>query len=292
MKYLPLILSLFISSLVFAQNTTSPEGRKVGPWVITGAESSKPGYADDAKVEEGTYENGRKVGSWKMYFPSGKIKSEITYINGRPKGPYKTYYENGNVEEQGNWALNKQTGSFKRYHENGQVSQQFTFNESGKRDGVQKYFHENGQLMIEGSWNGGKEDGEIKEYFEDGSVKSIRVFNGGQMDAAKSTFKEPASPAVAVKAAPEPVKDASNKVKTTIKVATATAKTNTGFFDGNGQHTLYNKNKQILQKGLFKNGRLWDGKFYKYDRNGLLTNVEMYQGGKYIGEGVIDKNMR
>ena len=292
MKHLPLIILLFVSSAVFSQNTTNAEGRKVGAWVVKGSHSKKPGYAANAIVEEGTYENGRKMGQWKLYFPSGKIRSEITYINGRPKGAYKTYYENGNVEEQGNWALNKQTGSFKRYHENGQVSQQFTFNDSGKRDGVQKYFHENGQLTIEGSWNGGKEDGAIKEYFEDGSVKSVRVFNGGQMDASKSTFKEASSPAVAVKATPEPVRDASDKVKTTVKVATTTAKPNTGFFDGNGQHTLYNKNKQILQKGLFRNGRLWDGKLFKYDGNGLLTNVEMYQSGKYIGEGVIDKNMQ
>ena len=292
MKYLPLIILLFFTGSVFAQNKTNAEGRKVGAWVITGAESSKPGYAASAKVEEGNYENGRKVGMWKMYYPSGKIKSEITYISGRPKGPYKTYYENGNVEEQGNWALNKQTGNFKRYHENGKISQDFTFNASGKRDGPQKYYHENGQLMIEGNWNGGKEDGEVKEYFEDGSVKSVRVFNGGQMDASKSTFKEPASKSVAVKVEPEPVKDASNKVKTSVKVTASTAKPNTGYFDGNGQHTLYNRNKQILQKGLFKDGRLYDGKFYKYDRNGLLTNVEIYQAGKYIGEGVIDKSMQ
>ncbi|GAB5539437.1 MAG: hypothetical protein Salg2KO_15400 [Salibacteraceae bacterium] len=266
--------------------------RREGPWVVKGVDSKKPGYADDAVVEEGTYENGRKVGLWKTYYPSGKLKSEINHVNGRPKGPYKTYYENGQVEEQGNWAITKQTGNFKRYYENGQVAQDFTFDDSGKRNGAQKYFYENGQVMIEGNWNGGKEDGEIKEYYEDGSVKSVRVFNGGQMDAEHSTFKHAPTPAVAVKKEPEPVVDKSNKVKTTVKVSTAQAKPNIGTFDGNGQHTLYNKNRQIEQKGLFKNGRLVDGKVYRYTKDGLLNNIEIYQGGKYVGEGVIDKNMQ
>jgi len=292
MKFTVLLLLLFVSSFALAQNATNPDGRKTGPWVIKGADSPKPGYAPSAKVEEGSYENGRKVGIWKTYYPSGQIKSEITHVSGRPKGPYKTYYENGQIEEQGNWALNKQTGNFKRYYENGQVSQNFTFNESGKRDGKQVYYHENGQVMIEGSWAGGKEDGEIKEYFADGSVKSIRVFNGGQMDASKSTFKEPATPQAAVKSEPEPVKDASNKVKTTVKVTSSVAKPNTELFDGNGEHTLYNKDRQIFQKGLFKDGRLYNGKVYRYDDNGILTNIEMYQKGKYIGDGVIDKNMQ
>lgn len=292
MNYFTLLVFVLFSSAILAQNVTSPEGRREGKWVITGADSKKPGYSESAKVEEGVYESGRKVGVWKTYYPSGKIKSEITHISGRPKGPYTTYYENGQIEEQGTWALTKQTGNFKRFYENGQVAQDFTFDDSGKRSGTQKYFYENGQLMIEGDWNGGKEDGAIKEYYEDGSVKSVRVFNGGQMDASQSTFKEPSNPKVAVKTEPEPVKDESNKVKTTVKVATAEAAPNTGVFDGNGPHTLYNRNRQIYQKGEFKGGRLWDGKVYKYNSDGILTNIELYQDGQYVGEGVIDKSMQ
>ena len=143
--------------------------------------------------------------------------------------------------------------------------------------------------MIEGSWNGGKEDGEVKEYFEDGSVKSVRVFNGGQMDESQSTFK---SAPAAVRKDPEPVRDDANNMKTSVKVAETQAKPNVGLFDGNGQHTLSNKNRQISQKGEFKSGRLWDGKMYKYNSDGILTNVEIYQNGAYIGEGVIDKSMQ
>ena len=92
---------LFIGTGLFAQNETNAEGRRVGYWKVTAADDPKAGYSPDALVEEGKYEVGRKVGVWKAYFPSGKIKSEITYITGRPKGPYTTYYENGQIRREG-----------------------------------------------------------------------------------------------------------------------------------------------------------------------------------------------
>lgn len=286
-----LIAFLGVSTMLLGQNQTNESGRRVGRWVITGAIAKNAEYAAGAKVEEGEYNDGRKVGVWKTYYPSGKIKNEITYEAGRPKGPYTTYYENGQVEEQGNWSLTKNYGTFKRYYENGQVSQEFEFDQTGKRNGTQKYYYENGQLMIVGTWNGGKEAGTVTEYYETGEVKSVRVFNDGQMDDSKSVFKEPKTPAQA-NIEPEPVKDESNKVKTAVVVSPSDAAPNIGHFDGNGYHTLYNKDRQISQKGIFKNGRLWDGKYYKYDKNGILTNIEIYQNGVYIGEGVIDPNTK
>lgn len=291
MKHLIFAVLILISGSLFAQNKTNEEGRRVGYWKVTGADKSTPGFAPDAIVEEGEYTNGRKTGVWKAYYPSGKLKSEITNINGRPKGPYTTYYENGQIEEKGTWSLNKNQGKFTRYYENGQVQQDFTFDDTGKRNGPQKYFYDNGQLMIEGNWDGGKEDGAVKEYFENGDVKSVRVFNGGRMDATKSTFNKPATPAVAPKPEPEPVKE-NDKVKTTVVVAKAESKPNIGYFDGNGFHTLYNKNRQISQKGEFKNGRLMDGKIYKYSKDGILEAIEMYKNGRYVGSGVITDDMK
>lgn len=277
---------------VCAQNQVDAEGRKQGPWTVRGSETHLPGYAPDAIVEEGTYKDNRKTGLWKTYFPEGMPKNEITFENGRPKGPYTTYYKNGQIQEQGNWNLTKNYGNFKRYYENGNVQQDFTFNESGKRQGPQKYYHENGQLMIEGNWNGGKETGEVKEYYATGELKSVKVFNDGAYDAAQTKTFESQKLAEEPKVEPEPVKDEQNQVKKTVVVAKAEEKPNVGFFDGNGFHTLYNKNKQITQKGEFKNGRLMDGKWYKYDRDGILTNIEIYQNGVYVGEGVIDKSMQ
>lgn len=32
-----------------------------------------------------------------------------------------------------------------------------------------------------------------------------------------------------------------------------------------------------------------DGKWFKYDENGILIRIEIYKDGRYIGDGVIDE---
>ena len=54
-----------------------------------------------------------------------------------------------------------------------------------------------------------------------------------------------------------------------------------------GYHKTYNENKDIYMDGEFKAGKLWNGKHYIYDENGLLERIEIYKDGKYVGNGVI-----
>ena len=54
-----------------------------------------------------------------------------------------------------------------------------------------------------------------------------------------------------------------------------------------GYHKTYNENKDIYMDGEFKNGKLWTGKHYIYDENGLLERIEVYKDGKYVGNGVL-----
>ena len=39
--------------------------------------------------------------------------------------------------------------------------------------------------------------------------------------------------------------------------------------------------------GEFKDAKLWTGKHYIYDENGLLERIEVYKDGKYVGNGVL-----
>ncbi len=280
--------TLFILSLgtsySFAQNQTDANGKKQGHWVITNAKKRLPGYSPDQKVEEGDYKDSRKVGTWIMYYSNGRKKSEITYSNGRPSGPYKTYYTNGQVEEEGSWKSNRNVGGFKRYYENGNVSQDFNFNATGKREGSQKYFYENGQVMIEGNWQGGKESGTLTEYYDNGDLKAKKVFADGALDEGKTQNFKPKSP----------VKDMAKEEEKSAPIRNVTAdknkeKVNTGHFDGNGYAKLYNKDKLISKDGVFKNYKLIDGKWYKYDENNILINIERIKNGRYVGDVPFDE---
>lgn len=280
---LTFLTAIFSLSLV-AQNQQDANGKKQGHWKITNATKRLPGYNPDQVVEEGDYKDSRKVGVWITYYSNGKKKSEITYASGRPNGPYTTYYSNGNVEEQGNWSRNRNTGNFKRYHENGKVSQEFNFSETGKREGTQKYYYDNGQLMIEGDWNGGKESGTLTEYYENGEVKAKKVFADGALDEAKTQNFKPKKPVVDQEKKEEEDAPARNVVANNKK-----EKPNTGHFDGNGYAKLYNQDRLITKDGIFKNYKLIDGKWYKYDENNILINIERIKNGRYVGDVPFDE---
>lgn len=46
--------------------------------------------------------------------------------------------------------------------------------------------------------------------------------------------------------------------------------------------------KPITEDGEYKDGKLWNGKKYIYDKNGLLEKIEIYKEGKYVGDAEID----
>ena len=44
---------------------------------------------------------------------------------------------------------------------------------------------------------------------------------------------------------------------------------------------IFNKSKEIWMEGEFRNNKLWNGRLYIYDNDGLLKKVEVYRNGVY-----------
>ena len=259
-------------------NRIDEMGRKQGFWKVTAPNADKPAYTAGQLIEEGRYTNSKRVGVWKRYWPNGKVMSEITYQMGRPRGSYKTFYPSGRAEEQGSWDLDRNTGKFQRWHPNGQLSQDFTFTADGVRDGEQRYYHENGQLAVEVEVEQGKEDGTLKRYTADGQLQQVAQFEDGVIDASNSKYLKPVPKAEEVKvdpkAAPAPA-------------VTAEESTNAVAFRENGYNTLYDRQLRISQQGDFKQGRLWNGRRYAYDKDGILQRIQVFKRGRYAGDAMI-----
>lgn len=261
-------------------------GKKQDKWVLLG--KHKPGtcYQTDQKAEEGKYIDNRKTGIWVEYYCNSLVKSKLTFVNGRPDGYALMYHDNGKISEEGIWKNNRWVGKYKLYYENGQVQHEFVFNNSGKRDGQQKYYYDNGQLAIEGNFANGKESGLIKEYFETGDIKAEKTYNNGEVDVASIKEFEPKKP---IK--PKELTPADNapivKIRDDERPNEAVAKKiamSKGPMVLNGQHTLYNKNKQITKDGFFIDNRFIEGKVYFYDENGLLQRIAVYKNAIYVGD--------
>lgn len=261
-------------------NKKGADGKKTGYWVVFGKDKTNSGFADDAVMEEGEYEAGKKTGLWKTYYSNGKIKSEIVYKNNRPSGSFKTYYDNGQVEEEGNWKGTFYTGSLKRYYSNGQLAQEKNFNESGKSEGPQKYIYENGVVELEFNSKNGVEEGKMVRRYPNGDIKEEKEFNGGNVVEGSDKSYAMVNPEVKIDLTPG-LKD---KVigKSEGEVNPVDDKVPDGY------QKRYNKNKQIVEDGLFEGGKLKKGKKYVYDKNGLLDKIEVYNDFKYSGDAQID----
>lgn len=279
---------LFIGSLLTPQllaashtqddkiNQKDSEGKKQGRWIYFGKDRPQEGYPADGKIEEGPYVDDRKEGTWIKYHTDGvtpKLKGE--YKNNRPEGDYVKIYPNGKIKEQGTFIRNLYQDSLKRYHENGKLEYEAAYNSTGKEQGKVKYYYPNGQVEFEYESNDGKPTGKATRYYENGDIKEV-IYYGSDGSVAKSEQREMVSPAVTVK-------DPGVSKETAPKVAAPKMKG--AKFQPNGYNKIYNANDEIWQDGNFKNGILWDGKVYEYDKDGILLKVKVFKNGVYHSDG-------
>ena len=277
---LAVILSLNSQAYVGDINQVDANGQRQGYWVITGYMAGDKAYRNEAVVEEGIFKDSKKEGIWKKYWPNGKMRSEINYAQGRPSGSYKLFYDNGVKEEEGNWVNNRNTGNFKRFHPNGNPQQDFQFSDNGKRNGWQKYYHENGKIAMEVNIVNGVESGLCKIYNTDGSLAEEKVYEKG---AIKPESVKKYKAVVPAPAKADPYDETLGKES----VATKDKTNKAVLFSPDGYNVLYNAAGQVTQTGDFKKGKLFNGKVYRYNGDGLLIKVEIYKKGKYVGNGVI-----
>ncbi|MFK7757166.1 MAG: toxin-antitoxin system YwqK family antitoxin [Flavobacteriales bacterium] len=271
----------------YAKNVVDEAGKRQGYWVITGNMINDPAYNSSDVVEEGKYANDFKTGVWKKYYPSGNIRSEITFINNKPQGLYTLYFDNGVIEEKGNWARTKNTGNFERNYRNGNPHQKFSFSDSGKRNGPQTYYHENGNIALEVNLLNGKESGIMKRYDDKGIIQEEKSFNNGTfIEGSTKSYTKKANEYI-----PQPAEIEENSDILETPKEVEKEKTNSAHhFKPDGHNVLYDQNNNISQSGIFKGGRLWDGKWFKYNRDGILLRVDIYRGGKFIGHGLMEQN--
>lgn len=251
--------------------------RKEGKWIVFGKDQRDARFASNQVVEEGSYVKGRKTGVWTKYYANGKKKSEIFYKKGRPNGKFKLYYPNGNVEEEGEWTNRLYSGSFKRYYEDGTLEQEKMFDENGKAKGKVTYYFPNGKKELEFTTSNGKETGKAVRYYPNGDVKEVISFEDGEaLDIEnKKMVNKPVKVGTGIKIKQKTSPKAQGKVNQAQKEVR------------DGYAKRFNQNNDILMDGEFKNGKLYTGKWYKYDENGLLYKIEVYKKGKYVGDGVI-----
>jgi len=259
-------------------NETDANGLKQGMWTIWGHMKPEKGYPENGKIEEGPYKDDRKNGEWIKYHKDGKTPRLVgVYVNNRPNGAYKKFYEHGGIMEEGTFSGGKQKEVYKRYHENGNVAQEKTFNENGKEDGKVAYYFEDGTPEFVFEKKDGVTVGQGVRYYPNGDVKEVINYN----DDGSVASKEPKE-----RVNPPKGEEASATEEGTGGPSGEKFKTKNGEkFNRDGYNKLYNKDDELEMDGNFKKGKLWDGKLYKYDSDGILLKIEIWKKGKYHSDG-------
>lgn len=257
-------------------NRVDENGLKQGKWVYLGKDRPTAGFPAEGKIEEGTYKDDRKEGTWIKYHNDGvtpKLRGE--YVNNRPSGKYVKLWPDGTVREEGTFERGKYFDGLKRYHENGVLEYEAVFNDEGKEQGTVKFYYPNGQEEFVYESLNGTPTGKATRYYENGDIKEI-IFYAADGSVEKSEQREMVNAAVNV------VDPGQSKVEAP-KVVNPRTK---GIkFQPNGYNKVYNENDEIWQDGDFRNSRLWDGKVYMYDADGILLKVEVYKKGVYNSDG-------
>ncbi|RLA71281.1 MAG: hypothetical protein DRG09_00625 [Epsilonproteobacteria bacterium] len=147
MKYLSLLLSLFVLLSFTACDSPSMSEKKVHKEYFTGGQLRSEFIMDDKTGQNGIL---------KKYGYSGHLTSTSMVQNGVPNGVETGYDPEGRV-------------LWRQYYVN------------GRQEGLQKAYYPNGDLMVTYTYKNGVKSGVAQTYRKDGKVDKRVIYRNGRI---------------------------------------------------------------------------------------------------------------
>ncbi len=160
-----------------SEGIVNEQGRKVGKWIDY--------YPSGETKAVGAYLNNRQNGSWLFYFKNKKIEQRGNYIGGRFDGEWTWYYSDGSVWRQESFFNGNEDGNSVEYDREENIISEGVFID-GERDGPWTY--QNGDHKEEGSYIIGLREGKWTYYDTNGSVKFKGNYLQGNPDGIQQYF--------------------------------------------------------------------------------------------------------
>ena len=170
MKKIALVLSLFLSFGLFAQNEVSTyfkNGNKKMELLKVGDRSMQTTYYESGEIKQmGTFFKNQPSGEWKRYNLNGEVVSEGFYKDDKLDNK-TTYYEDGRIRD----------GKVTYLNENSQISEEVNYKEGSLVSKTQYKYYSNGQIKSEKNYK--NDDGKVTYWHENGQIKSEGIFKDG-----------------------------------------------------------------------------------------------------------------
>ena len=112
------------------------------------------------KIAEGIIdEQGRRIGAWTDFYPSGEVRAKGTYENNERSGSWTFYYLSGSIEQKGRFERGRFQGSWVWFYPNGNIWREESYS-NGREDGLFVEYDKNGNILTKGDYISGEKDGE------------------------------------------------------------------------------------------------------------------------------------
>lgn len=169
--------AFFVLQLLSGQNNETwnkknEKGEKVGQW---------KGYHKSGKVRYiGQFEKDIPVGVFRYYFETGEVKTVLKYKN-RDEAYATHYYQNGEPMAKGKFLNQKKDSTWETYGAHRTLVDRGSYLR-GKKYGVWKTYYANGQVSDEVTFEADLEQGTYKKYYSNGTLKQESLYKDGFLE--------------------------------------------------------------------------------------------------------------
>ena len=191
--------------------------------------------------------NGRKTGTWTLFYDDGKIYAIGKYKNGKRQGSWKFFYKDGKLLEKGFYRDGQPHGQWTWYYPNGKVLRIENF-DYGIRQGPYYELSQNGDTIVKANYSDGELHGHW--YLQVGDFMQTVNYKYGRKTGTWKTFYYPEKKLMCI--------DHYQNNKP------------------NGKHKCYYPNGRIKEYGEYLDGKK-NGKWYYYTPSGYLFYTITYQ---------------
>lgn len=244
-------------------------------------------YSDGTKQADTFVKNGLGHGSFKSFYPNGKILEKASYKKGRLHGSVKGYYTNGKLREIDNYKNGAEVGNGYTYYENGKVA--FKLKRKNGHWHKTAQYDEQGRLIKEAIYN--NPSSISKDYDEKGLLKKIEYF--GKHKVGREYYTNGKLNGIRIKYAED---GQTLMYEESWKDGMLNGVTKQYDSDGKlaDETTYVNGIRNGIRKSYYSDGSVWVEEFYLYDvphgtskmfyQNGQLWEETNYNHG--IRDGV------
>ncbi|MBL4623960.1 MAG: hypothetical protein JKY42_02285 [Flavobacteriales bacterium] len=182
-RWIIIIFSLLLSRPGISQNDTinQTDANEIrqGYWIKN--------YDDGAKKAEGFFKDGKQIGVFNHYYPTGKIQTKIKHRTKSDTADALYYHTNGKIMGEGIYIDEKKEGLWLFYDDLEELSSAEVY-KAGLKHGESKTFYLNQKLAKKVTYENGIETGGYIEYFRDGKIKEQGTFLEGSKHKEMKQF--------------------------------------------------------------------------------------------------------